>query len=170
MQDMNLKAIDELDSFISASKGLAIMEFTGDGCGFCAEQAKAIEKLEFLDQRIKGFKINTDASPVHAEIAENFNIDVLPSIVFVRDGEIIDVNDPGTPATPCAFVCSLPYASLKKLATFIIAKEGNIFDYFFSKSCRSCRKFKNGTCIFHRVKPMPDDLCNQYKRGIKYAL
>jgi hypothetical protein len=175
MQEISFESINKLSSFIAEQKELTILEITGEGCGFCAEQEKHMEKLEFLDTRIKGFKLNLDHkehNAVHSEIAESLNIDVLPSTMFIHEGNIVEINDPGVPTTPFAYVCALSFSALKKLSLFILEKRGSVNQYFFGIACRACRSMKgiDKRCSLFNIKMYPDDSCDHFKRNMNYTI
>lgn len=73
---------------IEASEGLAMVDFWAEWCGPCRIVAPIVEQLadEYAD-RVKVGKLDVDQNP---QIAQRFNIRSIPSILFFRDGELVD--------------------------------------------------------------------------------
>lgn len=73
---------------IESSEGLAMVDFWAEWCGPCRIVAPIVEQLadEYAD-RVKVGKVDVDQNP---RIAQRFNIRSIPSILFFRDGELVD--------------------------------------------------------------------------------
>lgn len=86
---------------IEGSSGLAIVDFWAEWCGPCRIVAPIVEELatEYAD-RLKVGKLDVDANP---ETAMRFNVRSIPSILFFKDGELVD-----------AVIGAMPKASLEK--------------------------------------------------------
>jgi thioredoxin len=64
-----------------------LVDFYADWCGPCRMLAPPLERAagEFAG-RVKVVKVNVDEEP---ELAEQFRVESIPTLVFVHDGEII---------------------------------------------------------------------------------
>ncbi len=70
------------------SKGLALVDFWAVWCGPCRVIAPAIEELskEYAG-KVKIMKLNTDENP---EIATQYKILGIPTLMFFKDGQKVD--------------------------------------------------------------------------------
>lgn len=76
---------DTFDDFTAS--GLALVDFTGDGCPPCHAVAPIVERLAAdLDGRVRVARIDVDR---HPDAADRFGILGLPSFVLFRDGEAV---------------------------------------------------------------------------------
>lgn len=64
-------------------KGLKLIEFYADWCGFCTRQEPILEELD----KIWIGRVNTDEN---REIAKKYKINSLPSFVLLKDGEEVE--------------------------------------------------------------------------------
>jgi thioredoxin 1 len=77
---------DNFDATIS--EGVTLVDFWAPWCGPCRMIAPVIEELaEDFDGRAKICKVNTDEEQ---EIAVKYGIRSIPTILFFKDGEIVD--------------------------------------------------------------------------------
>ena len=85
-----LQTVNQLEDLMSENGGAAIIDFWSPTCGPCLAMAPAFEAVaeEHADQPIRFIKINTAAQP---RLAEPFNIHAVPTVLFVHDGQILDV-------------------------------------------------------------------------------
>jgi thioredoxin 1 len=85
-----LKTMGELEDLMSEEGGAAILDFWSPTCGPCKAMAPAFEAVanELADAPIRFVRINTAAQ---APLAQPFNIHSVPTLLFVNDGEILDV-------------------------------------------------------------------------------
>lgn len=85
-----LKTLEELDELMSEDGGPAILDFWSPSCGPCKAMASAFEAVagELANEPIRFVRINTASQ---AQLAEPFNIHSVPTLLFVHDGEILDV-------------------------------------------------------------------------------
>ena len=67
-----------------------ILDFWSPTCGPCKAMAPAFEALanELVDEPIRFIRINTAAQ---AQLAQPFHIHSVPTLLFVNNGEILDV-------------------------------------------------------------------------------
>ncbi len=67
---------------------LAVIDFWAVWCGPCRMLAPTIEALaeDYKDQVVVG-KMDVDQNP---EVSQKFGIRSLPTVLFVKDGEVVD--------------------------------------------------------------------------------
>jgi thioredoxin 1 len=77
------------DSIVK-NEGVALVDFWAPWCGPCRMIAPVIEELasEF-DGKAKICKVNTDKEQ---DIAANYGIRSIPTILFFKNGELVDQN------------------------------------------------------------------------------
>lgn len=70
-----------------SSKQKYILDFWAEWCGPCKMTSKYID--EFIDEHPEFdiYKVNVDELP---EVAEQYSVISLPSILFIENGEIVD--------------------------------------------------------------------------------
>jgi thiol-disulfide isomerase/thioredoxin len=85
-----LKTRDELEALMSDGGGAAILDFWSPTCGPCKAMAPAFDAIaeKLADEPIRFVRINTAA---HPQLAQPFRIHAVPTLLFVNDGEILDV-------------------------------------------------------------------------------
>jgi len=106
----DLKTREELEVLMSEDGGAAIIDFWSPTCGPCIAMAPHFEAVanELEDEPIRFVKINTASQPA---LARPFNIHSVPTLLFVNNGEILDVR-----------VGALTGAALAKKAQWLLRK------------------------------------------------
>lgn len=76
------------DQEILQSKGLVMIDFWAVWCGPCRIIAPTVEELaKEYTGKLKVMKLNTDENP---DIASNYKIMGIPTLMFFKDGQKID--------------------------------------------------------------------------------
>jgi len=115
----DLKNLSELEALMNEDGGAAIIDFWSPSCGPCKAMAPAFEALsdELADEPIRFVRINTADQ---AQLAQPFRIHSVPTLLFVHNGEILDVR-----------VGALPGPALAKKAQWLLRKSRG--EGFFSR-------------------------------------
>jgi len=106
----DFKTLRELEDLMREDGGAAILDFWSPTCGPCKAMAPAFEALakELADEPIRFVRINTASQ---AQLAEPFYIQAVPTLLFVNNGEILDVR-----------VGALPGPAIAKKARWLLRK------------------------------------------------
>jgi thioredoxin len=73
---------------IEVYEGLAVVDFWAAWCGPCRAVAPVVERLaERYAGRVKFAKLDIDA---HLETAMRFRVQSIPTLLFFRDGTLVD--------------------------------------------------------------------------------
>lgn len=74
---------------IVGSQGLAMVDFWAVWCGPCRIVAPSVEALadEYQEKGLKVAKVDVDSNP---SIAAQFGIRSIPTIMFFKDGKVVD--------------------------------------------------------------------------------
>ncbi|HXJ82726.1 MAG TPA: thioredoxin [Candidatus Methylomirabilis sp.] len=76
------------DETLAATPGLLMVDFWAEWCGPCRVIAPVLEELvESSDGRVTLAKVNIDENPA---LAVRYGIRSIPTILFVKDGEVVD--------------------------------------------------------------------------------
>lgn len=87
------KVLDVTDSDfadeVEGQEGLAMVDFWATWCGPCRLVAPIVEELaeEYGDQGLRVAKLDVDSNP---KTASRFNVRSIPSILFFKDGKMVD--------------------------------------------------------------------------------
>lgn len=70
------------------TKGVSVVDFWAEWCGPCRMIAPIIEELaKEYDGKVTIGKLDVDQNP---EVSMNFGIRSIPTILILRDGEVVD--------------------------------------------------------------------------------
>src|SRR5256712_6102200 len=76
------------DEALLATEGLVMVDFWAEWCGPCRAIAPVLEEMaEASEGRVTLMKVNVDENP---GLAARYGIRSIPTILFVRDGAVID--------------------------------------------------------------------------------
>ncbi len=75
----------EYDAFVS-NRSLAVLDFYATWCGPCKMLAPVFEEVAAKYPDVAFAKVNTDEE---ASLAVKFGIQVIPTLVFLRNGEVV---------------------------------------------------------------------------------
>lgn len=79
---------ENFKSLVIDSEKVSIIDFWAPWCGYCVRMAPVFEALaEEMGAEVNFVKVNTDEQ---MELARMFRIEVLPTFVIVKNGEIVD--------------------------------------------------------------------------------
>ncbi len=86
---MALEITNENFKEIVENNKLVVVDFWAPWCGPCRMVAPIIEELaeDFKDKDVAIGKINTDEQQ---ELAIQFGIRSIPTVLFIKDGEVVD--------------------------------------------------------------------------------
>ena len=89
-----LKNSSDLKSILS-KKGKVLVDFMADWCGPCKSLAPVLEKYSQDNPDIGVISVNADE---HMDVATEFNIMNLPTLLLFRDGELVNMAHGGQTA------------------------------------------------------------------------
>ena len=80
---------EEIEALMSPEGGAAVLDFWSPTCGPCLAMARDFEHVaaQFDPDEVRFYKINTAAQ---GQLAAPFNIQAVPTILFVLDGQVVD--------------------------------------------------------------------------------
>jgi len=85
IKELNLK---NFDSFIS--QGNCVVDFWAEWCGPCKMLSPVVEEVaKEMKGKIKFGKVNIENAQ---ELAERFEVMSIPTLIFFKDGEQVEVN------------------------------------------------------------------------------
>jgi len=68
--------------------GVTVVDFWAPWCGYCVRMMPIIEEIAGeLEGKANFVKVNADEEP---ELAHNLQVEVLPTFVILKDGEVVD--------------------------------------------------------------------------------
>lgn len=77
------------------SKGLVIVDFYATWCGPCKMVAPIVEKLEPQYEGVKFLKVDIEQV---ADVASKYEVTAVPSFIYLKDGQVVDVVRGAAPA------------------------------------------------------------------------
>ncbi len=77
----------DFEKEVMAEKGLVLVDFYADWCMPCKMLSPILEELSEEIDDVKIVKVNTDRNQ---ELASSFGIMSIPTLLFVKDGKVID--------------------------------------------------------------------------------
>ncbi len=79
---------DNFETEVVASEQLVVVDFTAPWCGPCKVMAPIVEALaKDFGGSVKIGKLNVDDNP---QIASKYNINSIPTLLFVKNGNVVD--------------------------------------------------------------------------------
>ena len=72
---------------VMAERGLVLVDFYADWCMPCKMLSPILEELSEEIDDVKIVKVNTDKNQ---ELASSFGVMRIPTLLFVKDGKVID--------------------------------------------------------------------------------
>ena len=80
--------VDTFEKVVIQSSDLIMVDFWATWCGPCKIVAPVVEELaQEYAGKVKFAKVNTDENP---DIASRFNIRGIPTLIFFKDGKVLD--------------------------------------------------------------------------------
>jgi thioredoxin len=96
------------DEALLAAEGLVMVDFWAEWCGPCRTIAPVLQELaEDSDGDVTLMKVNVDEN---SALAARYDIRSIPTILFVKDGEVVE-----------RVVGAVPRATLEKIVTEHVA-------------------------------------------------
>lgn len=77
----------DFEKEVMAEKGLVLVDFYADWCMPCKMLSPILEELSEEIDDVKIVKVNTDKNQ---ELASSFGVMSIPTLLFVKDGKVID--------------------------------------------------------------------------------
>jgi thioredoxin 1 len=76
------------DEALAAAEGLVMVDFWAEWCGPCRVIAPVLEEIaEDADGDVTLMKVNVDEN---SALAARYDVRSIPTILFIKDGEIVD--------------------------------------------------------------------------------
>jgi thioredoxin 1 len=84
-----LESGDDLNAILDSTSGVVLLDFYADWCGPCKKQAAVLHQVEQFASEVNAqiIKINVEE---HADLKKRFRVSSLPTLLAVKDGEVLD--------------------------------------------------------------------------------
>lgn len=80
----------DFEEMVLRGKGIKVVDFWAPWCGPCHTMAPGLEAFALANaEKVQVYKLDVDDSP---KTAEKYEIRSVPTVIFFRNGEIIDTN------------------------------------------------------------------------------
>jgi thioredoxin 1 len=80
----------QFEQEVLKADGIVLVDFWAPRCGPCVQMAPAIEAFTSKNAgKVRVFKLDVDDNP---KAAEKYGIKSIPTLVFFKEGEVIDVS------------------------------------------------------------------------------
>jgi thioredoxin 1 len=92
MEDQKPVAITdaEFEEMVLKGSGITVVDFWAPWCGPCHTMAPGLEAFAQANaEKVRVYKLDVDDNP---KTAEKYEIRSVPTVIFFRDGEVIDAN------------------------------------------------------------------------------
>ena len=83
-----IKSVDDFKNEVQDSKGLVLVDFWAEWCGPCRALAPIFSKLDEEMDDVKFVKVDVDEN---GQIAAQFRITSIPTLILFKDGEMVDM-------------------------------------------------------------------------------
>lgn len=88
-----IKSVEEFNTEVNETEGVVVVDFWASWCGPCKALMPTLEEVDAdLDDHAKIVKVSIEDVP---ELAKEYGIQTIPTLLFFSDGELVD-NHTGT--------------------------------------------------------------------------
>ena len=77
----------KLEKIEELANGLSVIKFYADWCGPCRMFTPIMENVSKLTEDVSFYSVNVDE---RRDLAQQFNIQSLPSVMVVKEGKVVD--------------------------------------------------------------------------------
>ena len=112
-------------------------------CPICPEQLKIIESIKGRNI----FLLDIDASDANKKFSKTLDLEIVPSFLFIKNGEALAVKDPDAKSN--FLMAGLQSKGVLEKIFSIIEKYNDPFELIIGKNCIACRFCK--ICLIHKL-------------------